>query len=42
MENKRYIISEASAKTGLEPHVLRDWEDELGIEIERKEVGHRY
>lgn len=42
MENKRYIISEASAKTGLEPHVLRYWEDELGIEIERNELGHRY
>lgn len=42
MENRRYIISEASAKTGLEPHVLRYWEDELGIEIERNELGHRY
>lgn len=42
MENKRYIISEAAAKTGLEPHVLRYWEDELGIEIERNELGHRY
>lgn len=42
MENKRYIISEASVKTGLEPHVLRYWEDELGIEIERNELGHRY
>ena len=42
MENKRYIISEASQKTGLEPHVLRYWEDELGLEIERNELGHRY
>lgn len=42
MENRRYIISEASQKTGLEPHVLRYWEDELGLEIERNELGHRY
>jgi DNA-binding transcriptional MerR regulator len=42
MDNKRYIISEAAAKTGLEPHVLRYWEDELGLEIERNELGHRY
>ena len=42
MENKRYIISEASQKTGLEPHVLRYWEDELGLVIERNELGHRY
>ncbi len=42
MENKRYIISEASLKTGLEPHVLRYWEEELGLEIERNELGHRY
>ena len=42
MENKRYIISEASQKTGLEPHVLRYWEEELGLEIERNELGHRY
>ena len=42
MDNKRYIISEAAAKTGLEPHVLRYWEEELGIEIERNELGHRY
>lgn len=42
MENRRYIISEASQKTGLEPHVLRYWEEELGLEIERNELGHRY
>ncbi|MGN0374063.1 MAG: helix-turn-helix domain-containing protein [Butyrivibrio sp.] len=42
MENKRYIISEASQKTGLEPHVLRYWEEELGLVIERNELGHRY
>ena len=39
---KRYLISEASAKTGLEAHVLRYWEEELGLEIPRNELGHRY
>lgn len=42
MGEKRYIISEISAKTGLEPHVLRYWEDELGLMIPRNELGHRY
>ena len=42
MEEKRYMISEASAKTGLEPHVLRYWEDELALAIPRNELGHRY
>lgn len=39
---KRYLISEASAITGLEAHVLRYWEEELGILIPRNELGHRY
>lgn len=39
---KRYIISDASEKTGLEAHVLRYWEEELGINIPRNEMGHRY
>lgn len=42
MEEKRYIISETSAKTGLEAHVLRYWEEELGLVIPRNELGHRY
>ncbi len=42
MEEKRYIISEASARTGLEAHVLRYWEEQLGLVIERNEMGHRY
>ena len=42
MGEKRYIISETSAKTGLEAHVLRYWEEELGLEIPRNELGHRY
>ena len=39
---RRYIISDASEKTGLEAHVLRYWEEELGINIPRNEMGHRY
>lgn len=41
MGDRRYIISEISAKTGLESHVLRYWEDELGLKIPRNELGHR-
>lgn len=42
MGEKRYIISEASDKTGLEAHVLRYWEEELSLTISRNEMGHRY
>lgn len=42
MGEKRYIISEASDKTGLEAHVLRYWEEELSLKISRNEMGHRY
>ena len=42
MEEKRYIISEVAEKTGIETHVLRYWEDELGLDISRNEMGHRY
>lgn len=42
VNEKRYIISEAAQKTGVESHVLRYWEDELGLEIPRNEMGHRY
>ena len=31
MEEKRYIISEAAERTGIEAHVLRYWEDELDV-----------
>jgi len=39
---KRYIISDASKLIDVESHVLRYWEEELGIEIPRNEMGHRY
>lgn len=42
MPEKRYIISEAAEKTGIESHVLRYWEEELDLEIPRNEMGHRY
>lgn len=42
MEDRRFIISEAAMITGLEPHVLRYWEGELGLSVPRNELGHRF
>ncbi|MBQ8640288.1 MAG: MerR family transcriptional regulator [Lachnospiraceae bacterium] len=42
MNDLRYMISDASKKLQVEAHVLRYWEDELGMEIPRTELGHRY
>ncbi len=42
MEEKRYIISDAAKMVDVESHVLRYWEEELGIQIPRNEMGHRY
>ena len=42
MGEKRYMISDAAKKVDVEPHVLRYWEEEIGIEIPRNEMGHRY
>lgn len=42
MSSVRYIISDASKKIDVEPHVLRYWEEELGLSIPRNEMGHRY
>ena len=39
---KRYMISDASKHVNVESHVLRYWEEELGITISRNELGHRY
>ncbi len=41
MNETVYYISEASKKVEVEPHVLRYWEDELKLSIERNEMGHR-
>lgn len=42
MRETRYMISDASKKIDVEPHVLRYWEEELDITIPRNELGHRY
>lgn len=42
MGEVRYMISEASKKVDVEAHVLRYWEEELELPIERTEMGHRY
>ena len=42
MSETRYIISDAAKMINVEPHVLRYWEEELGMDIPRNEMGHRY
>ena len=42
MEQTRYLISDAAKQVEVESHVLRYWEEELGIPIKRNELGHRY
>lgn len=42
MSEVRYIISDASRKLKVEPHVLRYWEEELHLDIPRNEMGHRH
>lgn len=42
MENVRYMISDAANLVKVESHVLRYWEEELGLDIPRNELGHRY
>lgn len=37
-----YLITDAAKKVNVENHVLRYWEEELGIRIKRNEIGHRY
>ena len=39
MGEKRYIISDASKMLNVESHVLRYWEEELEIKIQRNEMG---
>lgn len=41
MEEKLYSVSEAVRLIGVESHVLRYWEEELHIEIQRTSQGHR-
>lgn len=42
MNEIRYLISDASKKVEVETHVLRYWEEELGVLVPRNEMGHRY
>lgn len=42
MSENRHLISDAAKKLGIEPHVLRYWEEELSLTIHRNEMGHRY
>ena len=42
MKETRYLISETAKLVQVEPHVLRYWEEELGLSIRRNEMGHRY
>ena len=42
MGEVHYMISEAAKRVNMEAHVLRHWEEELGLAIGRTEMGHRY
>ena len=42
MGEQRYLISDAAKMVAVEAHVLRYWEEELGLSIGRTELGHRY
>ncbi len=42
MGEVHYMISEAAKRVNMETHVLRHWEEELGLSIGRTEMGHRY
>lgn len=41
VKEKRYLINEAAKEVHVESHVLRYWEEELGLPIGRNEQGHR-
>ena len=41
MKERRYMISDASKRLEVEPHVLRYWEEELKMEISRDDMGRR-
>lgn len=42
MGEVHYMISEAAKRVDVETHVLRYWEEELGLTIGRTDMGHRY
>lgn len=38
----RYTVRQAADMTGIKAYVMRYWEDELELSIQRNELGHRY
>lgn len=38
----KYTVTQAAEMTGVKSYVLRYWEDELELQIQRNELGHRY
>lgn len=42
MGEVHFMISEAAKRVDVETHVLRYWEEELELPIDRTEMGHRY
>ena len=38
----RYTVRQASEMTGVKPYVVRYWEDELDLHIQRNGLGHHY
>ena len=40
--SNNYLISDAAKQVNVEAHVLRYWEEELGLPIKRNELGHRF
>lgn len=42
MGEVHFMISEAAKRVNVETHVLRYWEEELDLPIDRTEMGHRY
>ncbi len=41
MDDERYTISQTEKLTGIRGHVLRYWEEELGLRIGRNAMGYR-
>ena len=42
MQETVYSVSEAVKILEIKSHVLRYWEDEMKIPVQRNEMGHRY
>ena len=42
MSETSYSVSETAKLLDVQSHVLRFWEEELHLPIDRNEMGHRY